>query len=157
MNRAMRRLAARQKYYPAPTHVDLPKYLDEFTVFNDIDRVMEKIEHGEIEHANGVPIMLASNGEWCEVIPAMNGWISAWKNFDKKFQLNHDVSPLVRLCNCLNYAKPISEHQIKAARRTVNEQRRLFRQIPRDALASTARTEQIRILMEPATNQGATA
>lgn len=148
MNRAMRRIAERQKHYPAPKRVDLPRYLDEFTVFSDIERVLEKIEHGEIEHANGVPVMMASNGNWYEVIPALNGWISAWKSFDAKFGLNHDLSALVRMSNCLHNLVPITDRQVRAARAVLDEQRKLFRRIPRDDIASAAKTEQIRLMME---------
>lgn len=147
MNRAMRRAAERSK----PTEykrVLLPPILDEFTVFNDIERVLEKIEHGEIEHSGGKPVMMAADGHWYEIVPALNGWVSAWKRFDQQFQLSHDVGPLVRLCNCLNYGTPIQPSMVKAAKEVMNEQRRLFRLIPRDQLASAARTEQIRLFLE---------
>jgi hypothetical protein len=115
MNRAMRRAAARAKPLEYQ-RVDLPRHLDELAVFGDIERVLEKIEHGEIEFSQGVPVMLASDGGWYEVIPALNGWISVWKAFDQKFQLGHDLSALVRLCNCLNYNQPLREDQVRAAK-----------------------------------------
>ena len=148
MNRQMRRIAARQREYKAPTVVPVPALFDEFAVFNDLERVLEKIEHGEIEHANGQPVMMAGDGHWYEIIPALNGWISAWKAFDIKFHLNHDLSALVRLSNCLNYATPIQHSLLDSAKQVLREQRRLFRMIPRDALASAARTEQIRLFLE---------
>lgn len=57
MNRAMRRAAARAKPLEYQ-RVDLPRHIDEFAVFGDIERVLEKIEHGEIEFSQGVPVML---------------------------------------------------------------------------------------------------
>ena len=147
MNRAMRRAASRAKPLEYQ-RVDLPRHLDELAVFGDIERVLEKIEHGEIEFSQGVPVMLASDGGWYEVIPALNGWISVWKAFDQKFQLGHDLSALVRLCNCLNYNQPLREDQVRAAKTVLTEQRRLFRTLPRDQIASAAKTEQIRMLME---------
>lgn len=146
MNRQMRRAADRAKPIEYQ-RVPLPRYLDEFTVFSDIERVLEKIEHGEIEHVNGKPVLLSSSGEWCEVVPALNGWISGWKLFDQKFNLNHDISPMVRICNCLNYGSPISQRQIEAAQETLRQERSLFRRIPRDEIASAARTKQIQLLM----------
>lgn len=147
MNRAMRRAAANAKPIEYQ-RVPLPSLVDEFTVFNDIERVLQKIEHGEIEHSNGRPVMMAGDGGWYEIVPALNGWISAWKKFNTKFQLGHDVGTLVRLCNCLEYASPISHSLLKAAQEVLLEQRRLFRSIPRSELASAARTEQIRIFLE---------
>lgn len=147
MNRQLRRIAAKQKYYPEPKKVALPKILDEYDVFTDIERLLDKVELGEIEHINGNPVMQYKDGEWYEVVPAMNGWISAWKMFDQKFQLNHDVAPLVRLCNQLNYNSPITIKQLQEARAVVMEQRRLFRSLPRDEIASAAKTKQIALLM----------
>lgn len=147
MNRQLRRIAARQKPLPEPRRVPIPKILDEYDVFTDVERLLDKIELGEMETVNGNFVMQYKDGEWYEVVPALNGWISAWKMFDQKFKLNHDVSPLVRLCNQLNYSSPITLKQLQEARATVMEERRLFRQIPRDDLASAAKTKQIALYM----------
>lgn len=147
MNRAMRRAADRAKPIEHK-RVDLPKYLDEFTIFSDIERVLEKLGNGEIEHVGGKAVFMASNGEWCQIVPALNGWISVWKRYDAQFKLNHDVSALVRVCNKLNYNAPLTEAQVKAAKDTVDNQRRLFRRLNRDQLASVAKTEQIAIFLE---------
>ena len=148
MNRQLRRIAARQKPLPEPKRVPIPKILDEFDVFNDIERLLDKIELGEMEHVNGSPIAMSKDGEWYEVIPALNGWISAWKMFDQKFKLNHDVAPLVKICNQLNYSSPISVRQLQEARATVIEERKLFRSLPRDEVASAAKTKQIALYLE---------
>lgn len=148
MNRAMRRAALKAKPVDAGKVVPLPKWLDEFIVFDNIDRVFQKIGHGEIEFANGRPVMMAGDGHWYEVIPALNGWISAWKRFDRSLNLNHDLSPLVRLSNRLNYNSPISQHQLMSARAVLNEQRKLFRKLDRDDLESLAKTEQIALFLE---------
>lgn len=147
MNRQLRRIAARQKPLPEPRRVPIPKILDEYDVFTDVERLLDKIELGEMETVNGNFVMQYKDGEWYEVVPALNGWISAWKMFDQKFKLNHDVAPLVRLCNQLNYSSPITLKQLQEARATVMEERRLFRQIPRDDLASAAKTKQIALYM----------
>ena len=147
MNRQLRRIAARQKPLPEPRRVPIPKILDEYDVFTDVERLLDKIELGEMETVNGNFVMQYKDGEWYEVVPALNGWISAWKMFDQKFRLNHDVAPLVRLCNQLNYSSPITLKQLQEARATVMEERRLFRQIPRDDLASAAKTKQIALYM----------
>lgn len=147
MNRQLRRIAARQKPLPEPRRVPIPKILDEYDVFTDVERLLDKIELGEMETVNGNFVMQYKDGEWYEVVPALNGWISAWKMFDQKFKLNHDVAPLVRLCNQLNYSSPITIRQLQEARATVMEERRLFRQIPRDDLASAAKTKQIALYM----------
>ena len=148
MNRQLRRIAARQKPLPEPRRVPIPKILDEYDVFTDVERLLDKIELGEMETVNGNFVMQYKDGEWYEVVPALNGWISAWKMFDQKFKLNHDVAPLVRLCNQLNYSSPITLKQLQEARATVMEERRLFRQIPRDDLASAAKTKQIALYLE---------
>ena len=148
MNRQLRRIAARQKYLPEPKQVPIPKILDEYDVFTDVERLLDKIELGEMESVNGNIVMQYKDGEWYEVVPALNGWISAWKMFDQKFKLNHDVAPLVKICNQLNYNSPISVRQLQEARATVMEERKLFRSIPRDELASAARTKQIQLLIK---------
>lgn len=143
----MRRAAAHAKPIEYQ-RMALPKILDEFAIFSDIDRIMQKLEHGEIEHANGRPIFLSATGEWCEVVPALNGWISVWKRYDQQFALQHDLSPLVRVCNKLNFNSPLTPAQVQAAKDTISAQRKLFKRLNRDEIASAARTEQTAILLE---------
>lgn len=147
VNRAFRRLALRQKEYRDPVRVPIPALFDEFAVFDDIDRMLQKISHGEIEFCDGRPVMMAADGNYYEIVPALQGWISAWKAFIRKFSLDLDQDALIRLCNCLHYSVPIHRSLIKDAKAVVKDQRRLFRTIPRDLLASAARTEQIRLFL----------
>ena len=148
MNRAERRAAAHAKSHPQCKVVALSRVFDQFAVFDGIERILAKISSGEVDFANGAPIFQAVDGGWFESVPALQGWISAWKRFNTKFDLNHDVGALERLCNALYYGMTIPRVLLDAANKVIAEERRLFKNIPRDELASAAKTEQIALLME---------
>ena len=151
MNRKERRAAAKRK---AVTYhrVALPQHLDEMIIFSDWERVLEKLEHGQIEYlkkedGTEVPVMLSSRGEWEEVVPAMRGWILSWIAFSERFNLGHDVTPLDDVCRSLYYNRMLTPEQIQKAKECLMEERKLFRKIDRDELASAARTEQIKMFL----------
>ena len=151
MNRKERRAAARGKRITYE-RVLLPKHLDEMIIFSDWERVLEKLEHGQIEYRTNedgkeVPVMLTAQGKWEEVVPAMRGWVLSWIGFNERFNLNHDVTPLDTVCRALYYDELLTMEQVKAAQACLMEERKLFRSIDRDALASAARTEQIKMYL----------
>lgn len=146
MNRKERREAARRRPV-SYQRVALPRHLDEQIIFSDWERVLEKLEHGAIEYQGETPVMLTAQGKWEEIVPAMRGWILSWIGFSEKFNLNHDVTPLDTVCRALYYGKLLTLEQVKAAQTCLMEERKLFRTIDRDALASAARTEQIKMFL----------
>lgn len=151
MNRKERRAAKKGKRITYE-RVALPAHLDELIIFSDWERVLEKLEHEQIEYkvkedGTEVPVMLSSRGVWEEVVPAMRGWILSWIGFNERFNLNHDVTPLDTICRALYYNKMLTHEQVMAAKQCLLEERKLFRQIDRDELASAARTEQIKMYL----------
>lgn len=146
MNRATRRAAMKAK--PQTEKVlRIHPLLDRHFVFDDWERLLQKIEHGELEHVNGKPVMMMTGGEWGEVVPCMNGYVSAWKSICMKFDVEHDLSALVRLANCLHYGSPISQGLLDSSKAVIREQRRIFGQLNRQEIASAARTEQIKMMI----------
>lgn len=146
MNRKERRAAAKGKRI-SYQRVELPRHLDEMIIFSDWERVLEKLEHGQIEFAEDKPVMLTAQGTWEEIVPAMRGWILTWIGFNAKFKLNHDVTPLDTVCRALYYNEMLTLEQVQAAKACLLEERKLFRTINRDEIASAARTEQIKMYL----------
>ena len=148
MNRAMRRLAGRQKPIGPGQIMPLPSLLDEWTVFNGVTTMLHKLASGEIEAINGKPVFRGEKGEWCEVCPALSGWISCWERFDRVLDLQLVQDPLAKLHNKLHYGTPLTHADIEAAQEVVSQQRKLFRKLDRSRLAELAKTEQIALYLE---------
>jgi len=148
-NRAMRRAAARAKPVETERVELLPRYLDKFTVFSDIERIFEKLLHGEIETKQGKPIFTSAKGEICYVVPALEGWIGFWHRVAQKMGLDdkhYAAMDLVR--KRLNSATPLQPEQVLAGIDCIARQRALYDKIDRDQLGSIARTHQIALYME---------
>ena len=117
MNRQLRRIASRQKYIAPPRVVPLPSLFDEWAVFNGITSILQKLERGEIEAANGIPVFQDEKGQWCEVCPALSGWISVLERYDRTFSLGLVQDPLAKLQNKLLYSMPLTPAMLPAPKR----------------------------------------
>ena len=150
MNRQLRRIASRQKYIAPPRVVPIPSLFDEWAVFDGITGIIQKLERGEIEAVNGVPVFQDEKGQWCEVCPALSGWISVWERYDRSFSLDLVQDPLAKLHNKLLYSMPLTIGDVADAKGVLEQQRKIFRKLDRNKLASLAITEQISLLLESA-------
>jgi len=147
-NRAMRRAAARAKPLDNK-RVYIPRYLDKFTIFSDIERILEMLEHGAIEFEGDKPIFMSATGEICFVVPALDGWIGYWERVAKHFNLDdRSYSALITVKKRLKSGVLLQESHVSAAQICVAHQRDLYERLDRDVLASLARTERIALYLE---------
>lgn len=147
MNRAMRRAAAKAKPMPPTKVVPLPALLDEFTVFDHIDTMLQKIGNGYIESVQGVPVFRDNEGKLNQVCPALQGWIETWQMINEKLNLVIPVQHLQSICNKLHYAMPITERDLKLATATNAYCKAVFRQ-RRKEITEVAKLAQFKILLE---------
>jgi hypothetical protein len=148
LNRAERRALAKGKRQQPERIVPLPKILDEFTVFDMAQTIIDKISHGEIEAYQGRPVFRDNTGTLCEVCPALAGWIDTWHSINDRLGTNINLTPLEKLLKRLHNSVPITEAEIHAAADTLNSMRLVFRASDRKVISSIARTAQIKILLE---------
>lgn len=126
--------------------VSLPPLLDEFTIFDIPQTILDRIAAGEIEAANGVPIFRDNTGAWNEVCPALDGWIFTWQRISDAMQLGLNLKPLQRIHAKLDRDMPISQADICDALCTLRNTRLAFRSNNRSMIAKLARDAQIAIL-----------
>lgn len=147
MNRAQRRAAQKGRTQVHEIVRPLPRYLDEFTIFDIPQTILDRIEKGEIEAANGVPVFWHEAG-WHEVCPALRGWIYTWQKISNGMQLNLDLQPLQKLHNKLQASMPISELDIGIAQLCLSWLRAVFRSNDRQRIKQIAQEAQIAILLQ---------
>jgi len=91
MNRTQRRQAdrnARRNITHTERIVPLPALLDEFTVFDMPQSIINQLLNGAIDCANDVPVFRDNSGQWCEVLPALEGWLFTWRKLDEELNLH---------------------------------------------------------------------
>ena len=126
--------------------VSLPALMDEFTIFDIPQTILDRISAGEIEAANGVPIFRDNTGAWCEVCPALDGWIFTWQRISDAMQLELDLQPLQKIHTKLDRNMPIFLEDITAGLHALLLTRLAFRENDRSRIAQLARDAQIAIL-----------
>lgn len=150
-NRALRRQLERDQRRGIDRServVGLPPMLDEFTIFDTPQTILDRISAGEIEAVNGRPVFRDNTGAWCEVCPALDGWIFTWQRISNELDMRLDLSALSKLNNKLRYDMSISELEVKAGHAALNKIRQAFRTGDRSRIATLAREAQIAILMQ---------
>lgn len=148
MNRAMRRAAAKAKPIAAPKRQHVPRAIDEWEQFDEIDRLMHMLENGEVLSQQGHVVMRSGKGELYRVVPAMMGWMEFWRSLAAKHDIPYDDEPMRKLAMRLENGMLLSPTLILEAKRVVEAQRALFRAIPRSAVSSQANTVQIKLMLE---------
>lgn len=152
MNRALRRQAAkdaRRGITRTERVVPLPALLDEFTVFDMPQCILNQIANGAIDSIQGVPVFKDNTGTWCEVSPALEGWILTWKKINTELHLNLDLQALIALHKRLYHAMPITRELIGHALMCLDACRIAFRTNNRQEIVRIAKTAQIQIYLEP--------
>lgn len=125
----------------------ISRALDEFQQFDDIDRLMQKLEHRAIEMQQGRPVM-TTKGETYDVVSALDGWMDYWAAVAQKRSIPYDDQPLRTLNRRLDNGMPLTDDIVQGAKRVVAAQRAMFRSIPRSDISSEAVTTQIKLMME---------
>lgn len=153
MNRTQRRQAERDARRGKVYHervVPLPALLDEFTVFDMPQTMLDKLINGEIESVHGVPVFYDNEGGLNEICPALQGWIYTWQRINEKLNANIDLAPLQCINNKLNADSIITMNEVMAARQSLDGMRKFFRSTDRKAVCEITKTAQIAMLLEQA-------
>jgi len=148
LNRAQRR-AMKKARKPAPERIiPLPPMLDEFTVFDMAQTILDKIANGAIETVQGNPVFRDNAGILCYVCPALDGWIKTWQRINDELGTNINMQAFGRIHNKLSADMPITDIEIEAALDALQAMRTVFRCSDRSRIASIATTAQIKMLIE---------
>lgn len=151
MNRAQRRQAERNERRNI-THservVPLPSLLDEFTVFDMPQSILNQISNGSIDAIQGIPVFRDNEGVWTEITPALEGWILTWEMINEQLGLNINLLPLTIIRKRLHSNTPITRENIAAAQTCMVDCRKAFRSSKRKQITSIAKTAQTKILIE---------
>ncbi len=151
MNRAQRRQAERNMRRGIEYNeriVPLPALLDEFTVFDMVQSIMDQISNGAIDAMQGVPVFRDNSGVWQEVIPPFEGWVFTWEKINTDLNIGIDLLPLKIISKRLNSSTPITRENITKAMECLNHCRQAFRSANRADIVRISRTAQLQILLE---------
>ena len=155
MNRAQRRQAdrnARRGINHTERIVPLPALLDEFTVFDMPQSIIDQLLNGAIDCANDVPVFRDNSGQWCEVLPALEGWLFTWQKINKELYLYLSFYSLALVAECLQKGEFIYEGYVKNAARELQHCREAFRTADRKEIVRIAKNAQLQILLNPTIN-----
>ena len=147
-NRAQRRAMQRIKHMPSERVVPLPALLDEFTIFDIPQRIFDQLSNGQIDSVDDVPVFRDNTGQWCEVVPALDGWVFTWEKIAKELNLSLIAFTSMRiLISKLNSGATLSVIDIAAANCELTQCRGIFRKADRTRLMEIAKTAQLQILL----------
>lgn len=150
MNRSQKRQVARDMkrgINRTERIVPLPSLLDEFTVFDMPQQMLDQLSSGSINAAGDTPIFRDNSGDICEIVPALEGWIFTWEKIQEKSAEKLDLEPLKIVCNRLKYDMKLTNLHIELAQDALDRCREYFRSGNRQEIASIARTAQIQIIL----------
>jgi len=133
----------------------VPKWLDKFEQFDDIERLFQKLIHGQIEFdvKSDRPVMLSNKGHYFDVCSALDGWCIYWNSLAVKHGYDYDDHALVKLNNKLSNKIDLSFKDIQQAIETIDRQKKMFDLTPRHEVSYMARTVETRLLIERTINE----
>ena len=155
LNRAQRRQAeknARRGIVHTERIVPLPAMLDEFTVFDMPQSIIEQLKNGAIDTAEDVPVFRDNSGQWCEVVPALEGWLFTWRKINTELSLGLSFYYLTLLSNRLSKGEFLHPKHIEHSTNELMACRVAFRKADRKKIVSIAKTAQLQILLNPTIN-----
>lgn len=151
-NRAQRR-QAEKNIRRGITHtervVPLPALLDEFTVFDMPQSIIDQLQNGSIDCADNVPVFRDNTGQWCEVLPALEGWLFTWRKINTELSLGISFYYLTLLANRLSKGEFLHPKHIEHSANELLACRVAFRAADRKQIVSIAKTAQLQILLNP--------
>lgn len=125
--------------------VNRPSLGDCYQVFSPIDEVFACLEQGEVNSINGVPVFKDRNGDWCEITPAVEGWISLWERLCRGEGYEFDAKALTKLVAKLRYDSPMTEQEVAEAKAVIEVTRSLYMKLPIEVTKHYAQIEEIEI------------
>lgn len=95
-------------------------------VFYPLDRILHQIEaDGTVDVIQGKAVFNeCMRGEWYEMAPAMEGIIEFHELANRRHGLEADTAGISRLAKKLEYASPIFESDIEAAKKSIDSCKR---------------------------------
>lgn len=132
---------------PEPKRRQVPSAIDEFEQFDDIARMIQKLEHGAIETQQGRPVM-TTKGVTYDVLSALEGWMTYWRMLADKHGIKYDDQPMHTVARRLENGMPLTPTHVQEFKRVVEQQRAMFRTIPRHEIRRQATTTQIKLLLD---------
>jgi hypothetical protein len=112
-------------------------------VFRPIHALYEQLRSGEIDSVRGRPVFKDWQGDWCEVVPALQGWADCWQRIADGEKLSLPMTATLKLANRLSYGTPVGPGDIEASWQEMLATQRAILRIPRKAMGSYMRTQQI--------------
>jgi len=155
LNRAQRRQAeknTRRGITHAERVVPLPALLDEFTVFDMPQSIIDQLKNGSIDCANDVPVFRDNSGQWIEVLPALNGWIFTWQKISDELHLSLPLKSFYAISERLEKGILIQAEIIGVADIALDIFRIAFREADRREIVRIAKNAQLQILLNPTIN-----
>jgi len=125
-----------------------PDLHDVGTIFRPIHTMFDQLRAGEVDAVRGRPVFTDWMGEICEVVPALEGWISCWQRIIDGERLAIKLDGLRKIAKRLDLGVIMTEEDVEAGWREVLACQRATTRIPRKTLGSYMRTEQIAIEVE---------
>ena len=155
MNRAQRR-QAEKNIRRGITHtervVPLPALLDEFTVFDMPQSIIDQLQNGSIDCANDVPVFRDNTGQWVEVVPALDGYIFTWQKISDELNLNLSLHYLKLLLSCLSKGYFFQSLYVDKSAEELQACRIAFRSADRKEIVRISKNAQLQILLNPTIN-----
>lgn len=131
-----------------PRQSDYPTLIDIGRVFRPVMTVFNQLREGAVFSAKGVPIFKDWTGEWCEIVPALEGWCDCWERIANGEGFDLDLSPARKLSKRLKFDVPLQPEEVDAAYSVMARCQGLMLRVTRARLAGYMRTEQIQIEMD---------
>lgn len=134
----------RRPYRPRDKSI-YPTLHDVGLIFRPIHRLFDQLRSGEIDSADGQPIFLDWQGNWCEVVPALDGWAGCWERIAAGEGLVLSTAAVRQLARSLADDVELTEDQVDAAWQEVLATQRATLRIPRKTMGNYMRTELVAI------------
>jgi hypothetical protein len=125
-----------------------PDLHDVGLIFRPIHTMFDQLREGEIDAVRGRPVFTDWMGEICEVVPALEGWISCWQRIIDGERLVFSLDGLRKISKRLDLGIMLTDDELEAGWREVLACQQATMQITRRAMGSYMRTEQISIELE---------
>lgn len=132
--------------------VQLPSIIDEFCVFDMPQSILDQLKNGAIDTADDVPVFRDNTGRWCEVLPALEGWLFTWRKINTELSLGLSFYYLTLLANRLSKGEFLHPKHIEHSANELMACRVAFRAADRQQIVSIAKTAQLQILLNPTVN-----
>lgn len=148
MNRQQRRAAKHRKpVIRKPLKTD--KILCMQYAFEPIDRILDTLESGYWLRKNGEVLITHDRYEYYPILPALDGWLSYWKNAQSKFDFTADFNSLETLKNWIeNDIIETPDEVIADVRKLVANMKKVYIKTPFNQIRDHAATMSLAFALE---------